>query len=346
MADDLTSFVALSFYVQKLGPLHLVELMRQHHDPQEVLKVLKGLATEGLVDNVLKTCRAHAIDLVTIRNERYPALLHEIPDPPLTLYYKGRLPEDEPTLAIVGTRKPTEYGKQAAAAFAKGLASAGLLVVSGLAYGIDAVAHQATLEVGGRTIAVLPGGLDQVYPREHERLGSEIVGSGGALISEYPPGVPPAKYHFGVRNRIIAGLSLGTLIVEAAEHSGTLLTARSTLEYNRELFAVPHPIFSPMGIGPNRLIALGAKLVIEPNDILTELNLIPKEAGKQARGKPALPESSEEIALLDLLSGEPHHVDEIVKQSGLSVQKVQSCLMLMEMRQLVRNLGGNYYVRG
>ncbi|MBI3261080.1 DNA-protecting protein DprA [Candidatus Berkelbacteria bacterium] len=343
MANQLEQYVMLSLILPKLGPLTLAQLWNEYGDPGRILRHpgVNALNVSGFVQKVLKNCQAHGIDLISIKDERYPMLLKQITDPPLLIYTKGTLPADEPTVAIVGTRKPTDYGAAAAQYFAKGLASQGIIVVSGLAYGIDSVAHQATLDVGGKTVAVLPGGLDKTFPTQHEQLAKQIVTSGGALVSEYPPGTPAYKANFGVRNRIIAGFSLGTLVVEGAEHSGTMLTARSTLEYNRELFAVPHPIFSVMGVGPNKLIALGAKLVIEPGDILSELNL---PLGSAQAGQTTAGLSSEGAMLMALLTKEPRHVDELVISSKLPVARVQSELVLLELRGLVRNLGGSSYV--
>ncbi len=345
MAQPLEQFIMLSLLLPKLGPLTLARFWNEYRDPARILRhpLVNPLNIPGLTQTVLKKCQSHGIDLIPINDKRYPALLKQITDPPLLLYCRGALPGEEPTVAIVGTRKPTDYGIAAAQYFAKGLASKGVTVVSGLAYGIDSVAHRATLEVGGTTVAVLPGGLDTVFPRQHHELAQEIITSGGALISEYPPGVTAYKGNFGVRNRIIAGLSLGTLVVEGAERSGTMLTARSTLEYNRELLAVPHPIFSEMGVGPNQLIALGAKLVTRPDDVLSELNLTSGSVHRGSQTTVGL--SSEGAILMALLTKEPRHVDELVKSSKLPVARVQSELVLLELRGLVRNLGGSSYVR-
>lgn len=346
MAHELAHFVAISTTVSALGSLKLWELYQQKRSATKVwASLVKMQPRPPDPSAILTQCQKLGLSIVTIQDEQYPELLRQITDPPLSLYYKGWLPKDEPTVAIVGTRKPTDYGKQSAAFMSKGLASAGVVVVSGLAYGIDSVAHQATLEVGGLTLAVSPGGLDATYPRQHERLAQAILKRGGGLISEYPPGVPPAKHHFGVRNRIIAGLALGTIIIEAAEHSGTLLTAKSTLEYNRELFAVPHPIFSPMGIGPNRLIQLGAKLVTHSTDVLQELNINPVAVGQVEDLKPFEAGSPEQVVLVELIGSKPRHVDELVKQSGIAVATVTATLTLLEINGLVRNLGGGFYVR-
>lgn len=344
MVQQLEQFVMLSLLLPKLGPLRLAQLWGEYGDPARVLRhpLVNPLNIPGLFEKVLKNCESHGIDLITIKDKRYPRLLKHITDPPLLIYSKGILPAEGPAVAMVGTRKPTNYGIAAAQYFAKGLASKGITVVSGLAYGIDSVAHRATLEVAGKTVAVVPCGLDRVFPRQHDELAQEIVASGGALLSEYPPGTIAYKGNFGVRNRIIAGLSLGTLIVEGAQHSGTMLTARSTLEYDRELFAVPHPIFSEMGVGPNKLIALGAKLVTEPEDVLSELNL--PSGGAQA-GQSLAGLSSEGVILMELLTNGPRHVDELVKVSKLPVARVQSELVLLELRGLLRNLGGSSYVR-
>ena len=211
---------------------------------------------------------------ITIKNASYPQLLKEIYDPPKQLYISGELKAKEKyPLAVVGTRKVSDYGKRATPYFVKTLAKTGLTIISGLALGVDGLAHQATLDVHGRTIAVLGSGLNNIYPSAHKKLAEDIIKSGGAVISEYSPDKQPSKTTFPARNRIIAGLCLGILVIEAPEKSGALITARFALEQGREVFAVPGSIYSKNSIGTNQLIKMGARPVTKPEDILQGLNL-------------------------------------------------------------------------
>lgn len=284
---------------------------------------------------------------ITWHNPDYPPLLKEIPDPPPVLFVKGRLlPDDRRAIAVVGTRRATAYGRQACEALVEALSRQGITIVSGLARGIDAVAHRAALRAGGRTIAVMASGLDTVYPAEHRGLAREIEGQ-GALLSEHPLGVRPEARHFPRRNRILSGLSLGVLVVEAPEDSGAMWTVQWAAEQGREVFAVPGSIFSPASRGTNRLIQDGAKLVLEVQDILEEFNL----SGALALQPPLpqaepVPASETEARILGLLSAaEPVHADEIGRQAGLPIAVVTSTLTLMELRGVVKHLGGMFYVK-
>ena len=274
----------------------------------------------------------------------YPEQLKTIPDPPACLYVRGEITPSTPSIAVVGSRKATNYGRQVAGELTRDLAAAGLTIVSGLAFGIDAMAHQATLDVGGRTIAVLANGLDEIYPTTHRALGREIVAKGGALVSEFPPGTPPLRHHFPIRNRIIAGLSLGTLVIEAAEESGSLLTARSAIEAGRDVFAVPGPITSPLSAGPHGLIRLGAKLTMNAGDILDELRL--GDLTEQRMTRSIVADSELEAILLAQLTHEPIQLDDLVRQTELPAAEVSGALLLMEMKGKVRNLGAQQYVLG
>ncbi len=299
------------------------------------------------VEKIMEKLDKENIHTISINEPGYPRLLKEINDPPHTLFIRGILPPDtSPTLGVVGTRKFTTYGKLACQEIVGPLAKQGMVIVSGLAFGIDAIAHQTTLDNNGITIAVLGGGVDKktVAPSSHNALAEQIIAAGGAVISEYPPGFAPTAYSFPARNRIIAGLSLGILIVEAAEISGALITTRCALDYNREVFAVPHPINSPTGIGPNNLIKVGARLVTESKDILESLNI--QELREIVNNRQTLPTSPTEAKILECLSKEPVHIDFIIKTTDLESPTVNSALVLMEMKGRVRNLGGmNYIVR-
>ena len=211
---------------------------------------------------------------VNIKNKNYPELLKKIYEPPQVLYVNGQLKAKEKyPLAVVGTRKVSLYGKKITYSFVKALAQAGLTIISGLALGVDGIAHQAALDVGGRTIAVLGSGLDIIYPSSHQQLAQNIIESNGAIISEYEPKTRPSKWTFPARNRIVAGMSLGTLVIEAPKKSGALITARYALEQGREVFAIPGSIYNENSAGCNLLIKMGAKPVTKPEDILESFNL-------------------------------------------------------------------------
>jgi DNA processing protein len=273
----------------------------------------------------------------------YPARLKEIDDRPPVLYVRGELtPADEVAVAVVGTRKATPYGRQAAEHFATDLAASGVTVVSGLARGIDAVAHRAALAAGGRSIAVLACGLDIVYPPEHAKLAREIV-EHGALVSDYPLGMQPRSEFFPRRNRILSAVSLGVLVVEGSETSGALLTARYALDQNREVFAVPGSIYSPTHRGANKLIREGeAKLVSSTEDILEELNL--KMVTQQIELREVAPADATEARLLSVLSSQPSHIDDVQRASGLPIASVSSALAVLELKGMVRQVGPMSFV--
>ena len=286
----------------------------------------------------------HQIHTIVFDEEAYPPLLREIPDPPVILYIRGELrPRDQNGIAIVGSRKFTPYGKQVSYDLARDLTRAGLTINSGLALGIDAIAHQTVLEHSGRTIAVLASGVDSIYPANNRMLAEKIIAGQGAVISELPLGTPPLKHHFPTRNRIIAGLSLGTIVVEAAVESGALITAAHALEQNRQVFAVPGSIYSPASAGPNNLIKMGAKAVTTANDVLEELNL--NDLVAETLQAEVLGDNDEEQKILQSLSRQPRHFDEIAKLTGLPSPTIAAQLTIMEMKGKVRNLGANQYVK-
>lgn len=285
------------------------------------------------------------IKMITWDSPEYPQLLKEAPNPPYIIYMKGELDLNAaPMVAIVGSRKYTPYGAQAASTFAKDLAAAGVVVVSGMAIGIDALAHRAALDAGGKTVAVLGGSLDDqnIYPRVNFNLSREIMHN-GVLLSDYPIETPAGlPGNFPARNRIIAGLALGTLVVEAGEESGTLITAECALEANRDVFAVPGSIFSQQSSGTNNLIKKGAKIVTGVKDILEELNL--QENRETPRLLAKIPETKAEEILLKILSSEPLHIDNISKMSKLGTVSASAALSLMEIKGWVKNIGGQNYV--
>ncbi len=281
------------------------------------------------------------IQKITIEDKNYPELLKKIKKAPKTLYFKGEIKFNQPCFAVVGTRRYSSYGKQVALEMAGDLAEAGLIIVSGLAPGIDTFVHTAVVERGKRTIAVLGTGLDEksIYPRENIKLARKIVELGGCLISEYPPGTPGSRFTFPERNRIISGLSLGALIVEAKEKSGALITANYTLSQERKLLAIPGSIYALNSRGPHILIKRGAKLVESANDILKELNL-PQESTR-----PVLVEgdTGKENLILDSLKQESLYIDKIIEKTKLSAATVASILTVLEMKGKVKNLGRNIY---
>ena len=281
------------------------------------------------------------IKVITYHDTDYPARLKEIYDYPPLLYIRGSiLAEDEWCLAVVGTRRPTVYGRQVTEEIVTELARSKITIVSGLAKGIDSVAHQSALEAGGRSIAIMGGGLDSIYPAENTNLARSIT-KNGALLSEYHPGIKPRPENFPRRNRIMSGLSLGVLVVEAGKTSGALITAHLALEQNREVFAIPGSILSPASRGTNQLIKEGAKLVYDFTDILEELNLT--AVAEQLEMKEIIPSSDTEALLLKKLGAEPIHIDEVCRASGLPASVVSSTLAMMELKGMVKQIGAMNY---
>ena len=272
----------------------------------------------------------------------YPTRLREIYDCPPLLYVKGKLKlGDEWCLAVVGTRRPTVYGRQVAEEMVTELARSKITIVSGLARGIDSVSHRSALAAGGRTIAVMGGGLDTIYPAENASLARDII-SNGALLSDYHPGTRPKPENFPRRNRILSGLCLGVLVIEAGQASGALITAHLALEQNREVFAIPGSILSAASRGTNYLIQEGAKLVRDYTDIMEELNLAAIDS--QLEMKELLPSTETESLLFKQLSAQPTHIDEVCRLSGLPTQTVSSTLAMMELRGMVKQVGTMNYV--
>ncbi|MEA4811975.1 MAG: DNA-processing protein DprA [Anaerolineaceae bacterium] len=271
------------------------------------------------------------IDYMLWDDPLYPRYLAEIPQAPPVIYYKGNLlPEDDLAFAIVGTRSVTAYGRQITKDTAECLAIAGVTIVSGLARGVDAIAHQTALDAGGRTLAVLGSGVDIIYPPEHRRL-AEKIALNGAVLSDYPPGTKPDAINFPPRNRIISGLARGTLVVEAGERSGALITAKFSVDQGREVFAVPGSVLASMSRGTNALIAQGATPMINPRLILDFLKL------KPASAKPheAASLNADEAEILHAMGSESLHFDELASKLSFSVEKLSALLTMMELKGLV-----------
>ena len=304
-----------------------------------IVEQRRAISPDAELDRVQRL----GIEALTWNDPRYPPRLKQIDERPPVLYVRGTLEEkDEWSVGIVGTRRATTYGRQAAETIAGDLARQQITIISGLARGIDTVAHQAALAAGGRTIAVLPCPVDRVYPTQNAGL-AQSIREHGALVSEYPPDMPILRDFFWRRNRIVAGMTLGVLVVEAGETSGALVTAKNAADENREVFAVPGSIFSPYSRGTNELIQSGAKLVRNARDVLVELNLT--MVSEQVAVQQALPADETELALLNCLSAEPCHIDEIGRQAGLAPSAVSSALALLELKGLVRQVGGLNFIR-
>ncbi|MBI4262693.1 DNA-protecting protein DprA [Candidatus Uhrbacteria bacterium] len=348
----------------KFGPLHWQKVLKAFPSPKEAWGAtraelertgIQGAVLEEMLterqnirgEEILAACDRENIHVLTLRDPEYPELLKTLYNPPALLFYKGTLGlPDVPCIGVVGTRMITTYGRQITPMLVQPLARGGITIVSGLAMGIDTVAHETTLAAGGRTIAVLGSGLDaaHVYPAQNRNLVQNIVDHGGCVLGEYPPGTQPLRHHFPYRNRIIAGMSRGVLVIEAAEESGALITARIALEENREVFAVPGPITSPQSAGTNLLLKQGAHPVNEAQDMLDILNW--NDVPRILENRVLLPESPEEEKMLPCLSQEPTHIDELVTRSGLATPAAMTTLTMMEMKGKVRHVGGMLYVIG
>ena len=318
------------------------ELQKIGLDKRAITTFLKTRQEIDLDTELARLERAN-ISLLTWETEKYPSYLREIPNPPPLIYYQGEiLEQDRWAVAVVGTRRLTAYGRQVTKDLVAGLVQNNITVVSGLARGIDAIAHKTAVDLGGRTLAVLGSGLDCIYPADNRTLAQEIAQGHGAIISEYGLGVQPEAKNFPPRNRIISGLSLGVIIVEAGTRSGALITTNFALEQDREVFAVPGNINSPASQGPNKLIQEGAKLVTRVEDVLEELNL--HMVAERTAVQLVLPETAEEIVLYTQLSGQPVHIDELSRATGLPSALVSSTLTLMELKGMVQQVGGMNYV--
>jgi DNA processing protein len=359
--DDLKYWLALSqFY--KFGPAKFKKIKNYFPNMESAFKApQKELTRAGIdektaeefiifkhqlePDKLIEKLAQEKVKVITIDDKNYPKLLKQIYDPPFVIYYKGDLDAfNDFSLAVVGTRKFTAYGQQVTEKMVRELVTSGLTIVSGLAYGIDTLAHQATVDSGGKTIAVLASGLDQqnIYPSQNRYLADKIQAHGGLIISEYPLGIMPLRHHFPQRNRLISGLSLGTLVIEAGEKSGAVITAMHALDQNRDVFAIPGNIYSQYSSGTNSLIKMGAKLISGSKDILESLDLA--DAVQYVESKKIIPESNEEELILGQLHHEPIHVNDLIRLTKLDTSVINSTLTIMEMKGIVKNLGGMQYV--
>ncbi|MFH0847036.1 MAG: DNA-processing protein DprA [Chloroflexota bacterium] len=310
--------------------------------PEKIVTTILDYRDRVSLDDEMEKLVRLGIKTITYHDEGYPARLREIYDFPPMLYIKGELTtQDEWCLAVVGTRRATAYGRQVTEEIVADLSRSRITIVSGLAKGIDSIAHRSALEAGGRTVAVLGSGLDTIYPYENTELARRITEQ-GALLTEYPLGTKPRAEHFPRRNRIISGLSLGVLVTEAGDDSGALITVGLALEQNREVFSVPGSIFSPSSKGTNNLIQQGAKLVSGYTDILAELNL--GAVAQQITLKEVIPTSDTEALILSKLGSEPMHIDEICRASGLTITTVSSTLAMMELKGLVKQVSSMNFV--
>jgi len=361
MDKDIKYLVALNHFL-KFGPVKLYRLKKAFENYEKAFKAhVKELISAGIdektanefvstreqlnPDTIMERLQKEEIKCVTIDDKTYPKLLKEIYSPPPLLYYKGQLSKsDSFSLSIVGTRKHSAYGKRAAEDISFELAKNNISIISGLALGIDAIAHSGAMKAGGRTVAILGTGIDKqsIYPATNRYIADQIINSGGMLVTEFPLGTPPLKHHFPQRNRIISGMSLGTIVIEAAKKSGALITAYHALEQNREVFSVPGPIYSLVSVGPHELIKRGSHIVTSASDILEALDL--KDAISYIDTMKIAPETDEEKVIIKLLSHEPVHVNELVRASKLDTSKINSTLMIMEMKGMIKNIGNQEYI--
>jgi DNA processing protein len=317
---------------------------------REAARAVSTFDLEGAVEGQRRAAGLSGARLLTLADADYPAVLRAIPLPPPFLFLRGGLVrEDALAVAVVGSRRPSAYGLRMAERLASDLAERGVTIVSGLARGVDTAAHQGALAGAGRTVAVLGSGLDVVYPPENARLAATIEGA-GAVVSQFPMGTAPLPQHFPLRNRLIAALTVGTVVVEAAARSGALITARLAGELGREVYAVPGNVLSPVSEGTNGLIQDGAKLVRGWADVVAEWPAVWRQALRPV--SPDAPQSTEargtaeEERLLRLVGNDPVEIDDVIAQSGLSSSQVAAGLMTLAIRGLVRQLPGQRYVRG
>ena len=380
MRADLADWIALNM-IRGIGPRTANQLLDRFGSPAQVFAASRlalekeGLKSETIAElhdsGILEKANAEierlerlSAEVITRDDEAYPPLLREIHDPPIALYVRGDLvrASRQPCLAIVGSRRCSTYGLNAAQSLARDLAANGLTIVSGLARGIDAAGHRGALEADGLTIAVVGTGLETTYPREHKKLEEEIIAH-GAVISEFPLGTPPLPQNFPYRNRILSGLGFGVMIIEAAEHSGSLITARLAYEQGREVFAVPGNITSQTSFGPNFLIKDGAKLVQHWRDVVEELPREIKERilgvnwGVKKNGEDESPSNVQplfeavaltdsERKILDLLTADaPSHIDQLLLASGINQSEMASALLSLEMKDRIKQLPGKSFIK-
>jgi DNA processing protein len=359
--DSLKYWVSLSVY-PKIGPIRFKKLLIFFKNPKNIwqaegIDLLKAGLEERIILDFIETRKKinpeeeleknlkEDIKIVTIEDKSYPKKLHEIDSPPFVLYYKGNLKYQDPSLAIIGTRKMSPYGKQVASELTRKICRAGITTISGMALGIDSIVHKETLLSAGKTVAVLGSGLDEnnIYPKININLSKEIINAGGLIISEYSAGSPGLSYNFPQRNRIISSLSSGLLIIESPLKGGSLITVKYAQKQNKKIFAVPGPITSINSSGTNDLIKKNiAQITTSYKDIVRSFGL------KQERQKqPTNNLSHEEKELLKFLTKTPMHIDEIIKKSKIESNKISPLLLVLELKNLIENLGNmNYVLRG
>lgn len=360
--EEIRNFLALTS-IKDLGPVSIKRLVKHFGSAkavfnselesllsvdgikQETARRIKSFSDWEKIDKIIKGCEREGINIYTINDPDYPSLLREIHDSPTVLFCKGGLRDiDNFSLSIVGSRKPTDYGRRVTEKLASELASLGITIVSGLARGVDSIAHNAALSVSGRTVAILGSGVSVIYPPENKKLAERITIS-GALISEFFPDESPKRENFPKRNRLISGMTLGTLVTEATTNSGALITATFAIEQGREVFAVPGNITSKNSEGTNLLIKKGAKLVQSVEDILEEIAAFIHLLRESSRREQNLVDlDSSEQAIFNLLDS-PMQLDEIVIKTGLSVQKVLESLLTLEIKGLIDKFEGKFIRR-
>jgi len=366
MNESLEYWVWISSMV-KINPRQKYELVQYFEDPyylwnirkEELEKIpfINNVMIEQLmdskirsgIDNLMNTIHKQKIQVVTLNDPCYPEYLKNIFDPPVVIYVKGNIEKDENALAIVGSRRATQYGIDIARAISHKLSKFGITIISGMALGIDSQAHIGALEAGGRTIAVLGCGLDKVYPKENKRLMESII-ERGAIISEYVPGTAPMPFNFPARNRLISGMSKGVIVIEASEKSGSLITANYALEQGREVFAVPGNINSKLSTGTNLLIKEGAKVVTSIIDILEELNLgfdftnlEVIEYKDEKRNNLFIDADENERKIIECLGTGVKHIDVLAAMCGIEIKKLNSIIVLMELKGILEQLPGKLY---
>lgn len=358
MSEPRQYWVAFSL-VKGIGAVRFQAILNYFGDPQiawgapgealheaglsdKVVENVIELRSSIDLDLIWEQLQAKGISVLIQTDDAYPRRLREIEQPPPVIYQLGELTEgDEWAVAVVGTRRVTAYGRQVAEEIAGTLARNGITVVSGLARGVDSISHQAALNAGGRTVAVLGSGVDRIYPPENRNLAEQII-QHGALISDYPPGTPPEASNFPPRNRLISGLSLAVVVVEAGGTSGALITASFAADQGRDVFAVPGNITSPGSKGTNRLIRDGAAPLLNPEQVLEALELT--MVAEQRTARVVLPADAVEAQLFEALGSEPLHIDEIRTRTEIPIEKVTASLALMELKGMVRQVGGMQYI--
>jgi len=332
--------------VPNIGPIKLNKLIGELNSIEKVCEVLK--APLDLAEQEIDKAQKAGITLLCLGDEDYPEILKNIHDPPAVIYIKGQLlPQDKKAIAIVGTRVPTPYGLRVAGRLASELSQLGITIISGLALGIDAQAHEGALEANGRTLAVLGSAVDEIFPRQNQKLAERII-ENGALVSEFVLGTKPDHWTFPQRNRIISGLSLGTIVIEGGYKSGAMITAKLALEQGREVFAVPGNVELEQSKGPHWLIKQGAKLTESIDDVLEELKHVISVRPVSSVNSVEKPDysnlSDDEKQVIGLLSKEPRHIDELSRLSGLEISKIATPLLSLELKRLIKPLPGKYFI--